>query len=130
MSKLKPVLSAHWDQEDSFTIEAYRRNGGYKALAKALSMDADAVINAVKDSGLRGRGGALRRPWRCALDAAGGTGRLGRRARGPGLRGRMPPALAGPLGHVQRFVGAADELRRHLHLTLDMFRAVALQQRH
>lgn len=58
MSKLKPVLSAHWDQEDSFTIEAYRRNGGYKAVAKALSMDADAVINTVKDSGLRGRGGA------------------------------------------------------------------------
>ena len=58
MSKLKPVLSAHWDQEDSFTIEAYRRNGGYKAVEKALSMDADAVIATVKDAGLRGRGGA------------------------------------------------------------------------
>ena len=58
MSKLKPVLSAHWDQEDSFTIEAYRRNGGYKAVEKALSMDADAVITTVKDAGLRCRGGA------------------------------------------------------------------------
>ena len=58
MSKLVPVLSAHWDEKDSFTIEAYTRNGGYKASAKALAMDPDAVIQLVKDSGLRGRGGA------------------------------------------------------------------------
>jgi NADH-quinone oxidoreductase subunit F len=58
MSKLKPVLSAHWDEADSFTIEGYRRNGGYKAVTKALDMDADAVIQLIKDSGLRGRGGA------------------------------------------------------------------------
>ncbi|MEY3705256.1 MAG: hypothetical protein RLY29_628, partial [Actinomycetota bacterium] len=36
--KLTPVLSASWDQPDSFTIEGYQRNGGYKALEKALSM--------------------------------------------------------------------------------------------
>ena len=58
MSKLTPVLSAHWDEKDSFTIEAYTRNGGYNASAKALAMDPDAVIQLVKDSGLRGRGGA------------------------------------------------------------------------
>ena len=58
MSKLTPVLSAHWDQPDSFTIEAYTRNGGYTASKKALAMDPDAVIQLVKDSGLRGRGGA------------------------------------------------------------------------
>jgi len=58
MTKLVPVLSAHWDEKDSFTISAYTRNGGYKALAKALAMDPDAVIQLVKDSGLRGRGGA------------------------------------------------------------------------
>ena len=58
MTKLAPVLSAHWDEKDSFTIEAYTRNGGYKASAKALAMDPDAVIQLVKDSGLRGRGGA------------------------------------------------------------------------
>ena len=58
MSKLTPVLSAHWDQADSFTIEAYKRNGGYVAAPKALAMDPDAVIQLVKDSGLRGRGGA------------------------------------------------------------------------
>ena len=58
MTKLVPVLSAHWDEKDSFTIDAYTRNGGYKASAKALAMDPDAVIQLVKDSGLRGRGGA------------------------------------------------------------------------
>ena len=58
MSKLTPVLSAHWDEKDSFTIDAYKRNGGYAAAPKALAMDPDAVIQLVKDSGLRGRGGA------------------------------------------------------------------------
>ncbi len=58
MSLLTPVLSAHWDEKDSFTIDAYKRNGGYQAAAKALAMDPDAVIQLVKDSGLRGRGGA------------------------------------------------------------------------
>ena len=58
MKKLTPVLSANWDEEDSFTIDGYRRNGGYKAVAKAFKMEPDEVIQLVKDSGLRGRGGA------------------------------------------------------------------------
>jgi NADH-quinone oxidoreductase subunit F len=58
MSKLTPVLSANWDESDSFTITGYKRNGGYTAIAKALEMPADEVIKLVKDSGLRGRGGA------------------------------------------------------------------------
>jgi NADH-quinone oxidoreductase subunit F len=58
MSLLTPVLSAHWDEKDSFTIDAYKRNGGYQAAQKALGMDPDALIQLVKDSGLRGRGGA------------------------------------------------------------------------
>ena len=55
---LKPVLSAHWNENDSYTIDGYKRHGGYEAAKKALAMDADAVIQLVKDSGLRGRGGA------------------------------------------------------------------------
>ena len=58
MSLLKPVLSSHWDEKDSFTIDGYKRHGGYDAAKKALAMDADAVIQLIKDSGLRGRGGA------------------------------------------------------------------------
>jgi NADH-quinone oxidoreductase subunit F len=55
---LAPVLSRFWDDPESWTLETYRRNDGYKALEKALKMEPDAVITAVKDSGLRGRGGA------------------------------------------------------------------------
>jgi len=57
-SVLVPTLTARWDEPDSFTLAGYRRSGGYQALPKALGMDPDAVIQMVKDSGLRGRGGA------------------------------------------------------------------------
>src|SRR5499426_706411 len=57
-SVLVPTLTARWDEPDSFTLEGYRRSGGYQALPKALGMDPDAVISTVKASGLRGRGGA------------------------------------------------------------------------
>jgi NADH-quinone oxidoreductase subunit F len=55
---LIPELSAHWDEPDSFRLAAYRRDGGYKALPKALKMAPDDVIQTLKDSALRGRGGA------------------------------------------------------------------------
>ena len=55
---LTPALSAHWDEPDSFTLEAYRRDGGWRALPKALAMPPDQVIQTLKDSVLRGRGGA------------------------------------------------------------------------
>ncbi len=55
---LTPVLTAHWDEPDCFTLAAYRRAGGYKALGKALAMAPDDLIAMVKKSGLRGRGGA------------------------------------------------------------------------
>jgi NADH-quinone oxidoreductase subunit F len=43
---------------DPTSIEDYLGLGGYGALAKALRMGAEAVVEAVKESGLRGRGGA------------------------------------------------------------------------
>ena len=55
---LTPELTAHWDDADSFTLAGYRRTGGYLALPKALAMAQDDVIATVKESGLRGRGGA------------------------------------------------------------------------
>ncbi len=58
MTTLTPVLTAHWDEKDSFTMAGYKRHDGYKAAEKALKMEPDAVIQLVKDSGLRGRGGA------------------------------------------------------------------------
>ncbi len=55
---LTPVLTDNWDQERAWTRAAYEERGGYAALDKALAMQPDDVITAVKDSGLRGRGGA------------------------------------------------------------------------
>jgi NADH-quinone oxidoreductase subunit F len=55
---LTPVLSRAWGESDSYTLEGYRRHRGYEAVGKALAMEPDAVIAAVKESGLRGRGGA------------------------------------------------------------------------
>jgi NADH-quinone oxidoreductase subunit F len=55
---LTPVLSDNWDQERAWTLDAYERRGGYRALRTALGMAQDDVIELVKDSGLRGRGGA------------------------------------------------------------------------
>jgi len=55
---LIPELSAHWDEPDAFTLAAYQRHGGYKALHDALAMQPDQVIQTLKDSALRGRGGA------------------------------------------------------------------------
>jgi NADH-quinone oxidoreductase subunit F len=55
---LTPALTAHWDEPTSFSLATYRRDGGYRALEKALVMQPDQVIQTVKDSGLRGRGGA------------------------------------------------------------------------
>jgi NADH-quinone oxidoreductase subunit F len=55
---LTPVLTANWDQPDSFTRTGYERTGGYTAIRKALALQPDDVIAAVKESVLRGRGGA------------------------------------------------------------------------
>jgi NADH-quinone oxidoreductase subunit F len=42
----------------AISCEEYVKTGGYTALAKALSSERDAVIDEMKKSGLRGRGGA------------------------------------------------------------------------
>lgn len=55
---LTPVLTDIWDAERSWTLKTYESKGGYSALKKALDMKPDDIIEAVKDSGLRGRGGA------------------------------------------------------------------------
>ncbi|MDP2287785.1 MAG: NADH-quinone oxidoreductase subunit NuoF [Actinomycetota bacterium] len=55
---LTPVITEHWDVPDLYTLDGYQSFGGYRALRKALTLDPDAIITTIKDSGLRGRGGA------------------------------------------------------------------------
>ncbi|MET9273869.1 NADH-quinone oxidoreductase subunit NuoF [Kribbella sp. NPDC003557] len=55
---LTPVLSDNWDQINAWQLASYQRTGGYDALRNALRMEPADVVAAVKDSGLRGRGGA------------------------------------------------------------------------
>ncbi|MDV2502675.1 MAG: NADH-quinone oxidoreductase subunit NuoF, partial [bacterium] len=57
--RFEPVLLRLMDVEGSETLSVYRDHGGYTALEKALAEFApDELIELVKDSGLRGRGGA------------------------------------------------------------------------
>ncbi|MFD3701529.1 NADH-quinone oxidoreductase subunit NuoF [Nocardia sp. NPDC058658] len=58
MTTLTPVLSEHWATPHSWTLDTYRTTGGYDGLRTALRTTPDEVIQIVKDSGLRGRGGA------------------------------------------------------------------------
>ncbi len=52
------ILSAHYSNPEFRSIEGYKRLGGYEILAKALKMEPQKIIDEVKASGLRGRGGA------------------------------------------------------------------------
>jgi NADH:ubiquinone oxidoreductase subunit F (NADH-binding)/NADH:ubiquinone oxidoreductase subunit E len=45
-------------QADCRTLDFYKRNGGYRSLAKAKSMQPADVVKEVKDAEIRGRGGA------------------------------------------------------------------------
>src|ERR671933_800645 len=53
-----PVLSQHFGDPAAISLDGWRKRGGYRGLERALSMDPAAVTTLVKDSGLRGRGGA------------------------------------------------------------------------
>jgi NADH-quinone oxidoreductase subunit F len=53
-----PVLSQHFGDPAATSLDGWRKRGGYRGLERALAMDPAAVTALVKDSGLRGRGGA------------------------------------------------------------------------
>jgi NADH-quinone oxidoreductase subunit F len=55
---LTPIITEFWDDPTLYTLDGYKSHGGYRALASALKQDPDAIITTIKDSGLRGRGGA------------------------------------------------------------------------
>jgi len=53
------ILYRHRDIPNLNQLDVYQKNGGFEAIKKAIkTMSPAAVLNEVKDSGLRGRGGA------------------------------------------------------------------------
>ncbi len=52
------VLSKHFGDADARTYKGWIKRGGYEMLAQALTMEPAKIIDIVKESGLRGRGGA------------------------------------------------------------------------
>ena len=55
----QPVLTSHVAEPNSFTLDFYLKNQrGYEGLRKALTQKPNDIIEQVKASGLRGRGGA------------------------------------------------------------------------
>src|ERR671913_99680 len=55
---MEPVLTKYIREPNSFTLDFFVKHQGYEGLRKALGMQPNAVIDLVKASGLRGRGGA------------------------------------------------------------------------
>ena len=59
MSDATPrIVTANWGNADVFGIDGYTATGGYEGLRAALAMSPADLIDVVKASGLRGRGGA------------------------------------------------------------------------
>ncbi len=56
--KMEKNLLANIDNPRSVELDFYEQNGGYESLRKALPMEPSAIIEDVKKSNLRGRGGA------------------------------------------------------------------------
>jgi NADH-quinone oxidoreductase subunit F len=55
---MEKILLKNVDAPESYKLENYVRTGGYRAIQAALKLKPDNIIQMVKDSGLRGRGGA------------------------------------------------------------------------
>ncbi|AZI41521.1 NADH oxidoreductase (quinone) subunit F [Deinococcus psychrotolerans] len=56
--RFAPTLYANVGRPESWTLSSYLLSGGYQAVQRAFAIGNDAVIDEVKKSGLRGRGGA------------------------------------------------------------------------
>src|SRR6478736_1984092 len=52
------IITRNWGRPDSWTLAAYKSTGGYASLEKALGLQPAQIIDEVKKSNLRGRGGA------------------------------------------------------------------------
>ena len=70
----KRIVLSGCGKIDPESIDSYIENGGYEALKKALELGSDGIIEEIKKSGLRGRGGAgfpTHIKWQSAKNSAG-----------------------------------------------------------
>ncbi len=70
----KRIVLSSCGKIDPESIDSYIENGGYSALKKALELGSEGVIEEIKKSGLRGRGGAgfpTYIKWQSAKNSAG-----------------------------------------------------------
>ena len=62
MAKFEPVLSKYFNEPEAWTLKHYRARGGYYGYATAkkaiTEFEPKALVEEVKKSNLRGRGGA------------------------------------------------------------------------
>ncbi len=57
-ARLTPVLTRRWLSPESWSLSTYRSTDGYEALPLALATEPGRLVELMKNSGLRGRGGA------------------------------------------------------------------------
>ncbi len=55
---ITPVLTRRWLSPESWSLSTYRSTDGYEALPLALATEPGRLVELLKNSGLRGRGGA------------------------------------------------------------------------
>src|SRR5262249_42021318 len=55
---MEKILTKNFELKDSHTLAVYESTGGYRNLKKLFAMQPNEVVEEVKSSGLRGRGGA------------------------------------------------------------------------
>ena len=70
----KRIVLSGCGKIDPESIDSYIENGGYEALRRALELGSEGVIEEIKKSGLRGRGGAgfpTHIKWQSAKNSAG-----------------------------------------------------------
>ncbi|MEA3373251.1 MAG: NADH-quinone oxidoreductase subunit NuoF [Campylobacterota bacterium] len=51
------IVSRKFDIENSHTLQVAKKHGGYNAVASAFALSTEAIIEIIKESGLRGKGG-------------------------------------------------------------------------
>src|SRR3954447_15270347 len=125
---LTPVLTQRFAEPRSWTLETYERTEGYRALRSALQMTPDELVTMVKDSGLRGRGGAgfpTGMKWSFIPQPKPGETPTGPAAMpkylvvnadegGPGTCKALPLMMADPHALVEGVIIAAYAIRSHL----------------